>query len=96
MLGDSKLWQLCLPECERRVPWLVTGVAGAWRQVWSDVGGRCGPSSARGVPRVATAADTLMVGATYSPLITSAGFGRGHVEGREGKTCQLRGGVVRT
>lgn len=34
---------------------------------------RCGPSGARGVLRVAEAANTLIVGATYSSLITSAG-----------------------
>lgn len=81
MSGDTKLWQLRLLECVRRVPWLVTGVTRAWQQVWSEGGGRCGPYGARGVPRVAAAADTLMVGATYSPLITSAGGWEGVCRG---------------
>lgn len=51
--------------CDRCSGGVAAGVAWGRR--------RCGPSGARGVPRVAAAADTLIVGATYSSLITSAG-----------------------
>lgn len=98
MSGDTKLWQLFLLECVRCVPWLVTGVTGAWQQVWSEGGSRCGPSGARGVPRVAVAADTLMVGATYSPLITSAGGWEGACRetGKQDMSAEGRGSKAMT
>lgn len=71
----------------------MTGVAWVWQQVWlGGVAGVVPPSGACGVPRVAAAADTLIVGATYSSLITSAGVRGACLETpREGLSVRGKG-----